>query len=268
MYAQVAGNMNIEEQKNIIATFLGISPNEVTSTTKIDREALQGSVKIHRLRSALKATGVNPSSWENINTFGDLNGTKYDSEPTNTQISISSDPHHHIESPSTKIAIGIDIESEKSIPDTSDYFEDQFFKDNFSGKEISYCSRAANPKACFAGRFAAKEAIFKATKGDCGKDFSKIEIDVLADGSPTNNLCSLSISHLNEIELSIAVAIPSKLESASLNESASLDIISLPNETQMEKPSVFIRLNNILLWALVLSTCSYIVIKEIFPSIL
>jgi len=253
--------MNIEEQKNIIATFLGISPNEVTSQTKINTKALQGSVKIHRLRSALKATGVNPSSWENINTFGDLNGAKFDSEPTSTQISISSDPHHHTESPANKIAIGIDIESEKSIPDTSDYFEDQFFKDNFSGKEISYCSRAANPKACFAGRFAAKEAIFKATKGDCGKDFSKIEIDVLADGSPTNNLCSLSISHLNEIELSIAVAIPSKLESASLNESASLDIISLPNETQMKKSSVF-NLNNILIWAFLISTTTYILIKE------
>ena len=253
--------MNIEEQKNIIATFLGISPNEVTSQTKIDREALQSSVKIHRLRSALKATGVNPSSWENINTFGDLNGTKFDSEPTSTQISISSDLHHHTESPSNKIAIGIDIESEKSIPDTSDYFEDQFFKDNFSGKEISYCSRAANPKACFAGRFAAKEAIFKATKGDCGKDFSKIEIDVLADGSPTNNLCSLSISHLNEIELSIAVAIPSKVESVSLNESSSVEIVPLSNETQMKKSSVF-NLNNILIWAFLISTTTYILIKE------
>ena len=171
------------------------------------------------------------------------------------------------------------IESDKSIPDTPDYFDDQFFTDNFSGKEIAYCSRAVNPKACFAGRFAAKEAIFKATKGVCGKDFSKIEIEVSVDGYPINDLCSLSISHLNEYQLSIAVAVPLKMESVKLGKvtkpdtpisyeikSDKLDKVTKPDTPDSYKiksdklPSY--NLNNIFLWITLFFICIYILISE------
>lgn len=252
--------MSIEEQKNIVAKLLGITPNEVTSATKINREALQGSIKIHRLRSLLKAIGINPSSWEDINTFGDLNGIKSDPEPTSNQVPIFSELHQQVQLSSTQVAIGIDIVSDKSIPDTLDYFDDQFFKDNFSGKEIAYCSRAANPKACFAGRFAAKEAIFKATKGVCGKDFSKIEIEISVDGYPVNDLCNLSISHLNEYHLSIAVAMPLKIESDKLDKVNEPDTPASYKTKPDKLPSS--SLNNIFLWIAIFFICTYILISE------
>lgn len=252
--------MSVEEQKNIVAKLLGITPNEVTSATKINRDALQGSVKLHRLRSLLKAIGVNPSSWEDINTFGDLNGIKSDPEPTSNQVSVLSEIHQQVKLSSTQVSIGIDIESDKSIPDTPDYFDDQFFTDNFSGKEIAYCSRAVNPKACFAGRFAAKEAIFKATKGVCGKDFSKIEIEVSVDGYPINDLCSLSISHLNEYQLSIAVAVPLKMESVKLGKVTKPDTPDSYKIKSDKLPSY--NLNNIFLWITLFFICIYILISE------
>ena len=104
--------------------------------------------------------------------------------------------------------IGFDIESSINLPETDDFFDDQFYIDNFSKSEIAYCSSKENPKSCFAGRFAAKEAIVKANKDYLNTEFSNIEITVAENGQPLFEGMNISISHikLNEIELSSAVA--------------------------------------------------------------
>jgi holo-[acyl-carrier protein] synthase len=104
--------------------------------------------------------------------------------------------------------IGFDIESSINLPETDDFFADQFYIDNFSKSEIAYCSSKDNPKSCFAGRFAAKEAIVKANKDFLNTKFSNIEITVAENGQPLFEGMNISISHikLNEIELSSAVA--------------------------------------------------------------
>ena len=70
--------------------------------------------------------------------------------------------------------VGVDTELISSVP-TSETFRER----NFTSEEIKYCQSAADPTASFAGRWAAKEAVFKALnvpgKG-AGASLKEIEI--------------------------------------------------------------------------------------------
>ena len=72
------GKLDIDKIKDIVATFLEISPNEISDKTLIGRDVIQGSAKIHRLRSELKKQGVDIPDWENISCVGDLTGNRVD----------------------------------------------------------------------------------------------------------------------------------------------------------------------------------------------
>lgn len=76
--------------------------------------------------------------------------------------------------------VGVDTELISAVP-TSETFRER----NFTADEIKYCSSAPDPTASFAGRWAAKEAIFKAlsvpSKG-AGASMKDIEITTSETG--------------------------------------------------------------------------------------
>ena len=86
-------------------------------------------------------------------------------------------------SSSTRQSIGVDIEEITNINLSSD----TFFARNFSDREIDYCRAAPSPQASFAGRWSAKEAVFKslgvASKG-AGASMRDIEITNDGNGVP------------------------------------------------------------------------------------
>ena len=204
--------MNPDIIKEIIATFLKANIKDIDSNTRIDNKAIQGSVLIHRMYSELKKNGYEINNPADIKTFGDLEKElfgidKFDNiniEENKTKNSKTQLSGNSINSN----GIGFDIESSINLPEADDFFDDQFYIDNFSKSEIAYCSSKENPKSCFAGRFAAKEAIVKANKDYLNTKFSNIEITVAENGQPLFEGMNISISHikLNEIELSTAVA--------------------------------------------------------------
>jgi fatty acid synthase subunit alpha, fungi type len=71
--------------------------------------------------------------------------------------------------------VGVDIEDVTAINIDNDTFVER----NFTEREIEYCSQAPNPQAAYAGRWSAKEAVFKslgvAGKG-AGAPLKEIEI--------------------------------------------------------------------------------------------
>ena len=80
--------------------------------------------------------------------------------------------------------VGVDIEDIESIHvDNSTFIER-----NFTAKEQEYCRQAPSPKASFAGKWTAKEAVFKAlgvaSKG-AGAEMKEIEIVNGQNGAPT-----------------------------------------------------------------------------------
>ena len=79
--------------------------------------------------------------------------------------------------------IGVDVESIDAINIANDTFVDR----NFTSAEQTYCRRAPSPRASFAGRWSAKEAVFKSlgvnSKG-AGAGLKEIEIGNDEKGAP------------------------------------------------------------------------------------
>ena len=105
--------------------------------------------------------------------------------------------------------VGIDIASLDSIPLTEDYRTEQFFLDNFTTAEIVYCLERPEPRLSFAGLWAAKEAIAKASQIDAKPgSFVGIEIRHDANGRPFCDYGAISISHDGKAAVAICVPLP------------------------------------------------------------
>lgn len=116
--------------------------------------------------------------------------------------------------------VGVDVESVEAI----NIENDTFVSRNFTATEQAYCRKAPSPQASFAGRWSAKEAVFKSlgvcSKG-AGAPLSDIEITNDANGAPVVTLhgaaaaaakdagvkdVNVSISHSDSQAIAIAVA--------------------------------------------------------------
>jgi len=116
--------------------------------------------------------------------------------------------------------VGIDLEDISAI----NIENDTFIERNFTEREIEYCSKASNVQAAYAGRWSAKEAVFKsmgvASRGG-GAPLKEIEILRNETGAPivylhgkaaaaakATNLkeVSVSISHSDSQAIAIAVS--------------------------------------------------------------
>jgi phosphopantetheine--protein transferase-like protein len=97
---------------------------------------------------------------------------------------------------------GIDIQVINELPDTIDFWEEQFYISKFTSDEIAYCVSKNNPKQSFSGLYSCKEAIIK-----CNNQIRWDEINILHDinGKPKFKDFNLSISHSNEYSVAIAI---------------------------------------------------------------
>jgi phosphopantetheine--protein transferase-like protein len=201
----------MEKAKNIVATFLKVDPSEISESTLIDNSAIPGSVLIHRMYSTLSAEGFHVVDQKGIRTYGDLlnflngNSTNHPS-PQNEEIEKpkSKKITKTISNTSSELEVGIDIEDIFNMPVADDFRENRFYTDNFSKKEISHCILQADPRASFAGKFAAKEAIIKADNSYKSTPFNQIEI-LNDDGKPFFNEFSISISHTTNQAVAVAI---------------------------------------------------------------
>lgn len=81
-------------------------------------------------------------------------------------------------------SVGVDIED----IDSFSIENDTFIERNFTPKEIAYCKKSAAPRSSFAGRWSAKEAVFKSlnvpSRG-AGAALNEIEVLSNENGAPT-----------------------------------------------------------------------------------
>lgn len=84
--------------------------------------------------------------------------------------------------------VGVDVENIEAINIENDVFVER----NFTEREQAYCRKAPSPQSSFAGRWSAKEAVFKslgvASKG-AGAPLKEIEIINDANGAPVVHVC-------------------------------------------------------------------------------
>lgn len=116
--------------------------------------------------------------------------------------------------------VGVDVEDISAI----NIDNETFLERNFTGAERAYCDKAADPQSSYAGRWSAKEAVFKSlgvkSQGG-GAELKSIEITADDKGAPSVQLhgaakeaadkagvkdVSVSISHSESQAIAIAVA--------------------------------------------------------------
>lgn len=215
--------LSMEEKiKETVARYIKKPVAELTAQTVIDRSAVAGSVIIHRMYAQLAAEGIVVADYTSIKTLGQLL-TAAGGSVTDKAVQVvlpSADDHTAsvMEQP-----VGIDIEKIDAMPMVTDYRSDEFYTMNFAPAEIAYCILQTNPRASFAGLFAAKEAIVKANNKLKTIPFHSIIIDHLPGGQPVFPGFQLSISHTNETAVAVAVknaASPAVAASPSPNHTA------------------------------------------------
>ncbi|KAJ5930773.1 hypothetical protein N7466_006266 [Penicillium verhagenii] len=116
--------------------------------------------------------------------------------------------------------VGVDVEAIDAINISNETFVER----NFTASEQEYCRKAPSPQSSFAGRWSAKEAVFKSlgvsSKGS-GAALKEIEITSDANGAPVVNLhgaaaaaakqagvksITVSISHSDTQAVAVAVS--------------------------------------------------------------
>jgi phosphopantetheine--protein transferase-like protein len=189
------------EIKNILAQFLKIDSSQVTNDSIIDKTAIGGSIMVHRLYANLAGNGFQVKDYLRIKTVGQL----LDQISGRTTDSSGNDSiGNNTDAPLSDNSVGIDIELIDNLPQVFDFRSDPFYQSNFSPYEISYCLMKENPRASFAGLFAAKEAICKIDFRLGRQGFNQIEIGHTNNGRPFYNSFSLSISHTDEYAIAVA----------------------------------------------------------------
>lgn len=94
--------------------------------------------------------------------------------------------------------IGIDVVDISRIERLAQKYTNHFLKKVFTLSEIEYCEKMARPAIHYAGRWAAKEAFYKAIPLSCQKSstWKSIEIEVIERGKPTISICSKGLQKL------------------------------------------------------------------------
>lgn len=107
------------------------------------------------------------------------------------------------------IACGTDIIEVDRIKESIENIGEKFLNRVFTDNEVEYCeSRKVQKFQHYAGRFAAKEAIFKAISKNlkdknsvCWKDFEIVNDE---QGRPSVNLFNISMDNVESIDISIS----------------------------------------------------------------
>ena len=84
---------------------------------------------------------------------------------------------------SRPVSLGVDVEKIADVPWQNALFVER----NFTSVEVSYCSKAPDPGSSFAGRWSAKEAVFKSLQvpsAGAGASLKDISIEADAGGVP------------------------------------------------------------------------------------
>lgn len=120
------------------------------------------------------------------------------------------------------LGIGTDVIEVSRIRQALDKYGERFMRRLFTAAEIEYCTSRKNAALHYAGRFAAKEAAFKAMQRGWGGEISwkDVEITNLPSGAPQITFSGkaleimtekkmtrafVSISHVEEIATAIVI---------------------------------------------------------------
>jgi phosphopantetheine--protein transferase-like protein len=216
-----------EELRHMFATMLRVPPETLVPETSL--AALDTSLGGAKVSLGLKRLGVALPSGFRPTTFGAMVAALSGEPPAKSdttspatkpaQTPVYSAPQAAVEPNGLSgLSVGLDIEDIRSLPLADDYWEDEFYRGNFSRSEVAYAVLQTDPRTHFAGFWCAKEALRK-----CDHTFAEVRQVSTAvvhdsDGRPFLTLDTetgpvrlphaLSISHAAELATAIVVWVP------------------------------------------------------------
>ena len=223
----------MEKIKKIISVFIKKPVESINEDSVIDKTVVQGSILIHRMYAEIADAGYSITNYNNIHTYRELL-TKLELTGTDNQETKVISNNNDEETNNNGFLVGIDIEEISNFKQSNDYREDNFYKQNFSEREISYCLLQPNILQSFAGKFAAKEAIVKADNKYKNRSFNKIEILNNEFGKPEFQDFLISISHTPQNTIAVALRNITPIKEIERNEEAG-NIINLQNHSFSKK---------------------------------
>jgi phosphopantetheine--protein transferase-like protein len=189
-------------EKNIQEIYSKLSGGkQITSEEQTISKGDFNSIMIDRFKAELSKMGI---SWngENIqvkNLIPGINPVAV-SEKSNGVVRDTTITKNNFSS--TDLSVGIDIQNIGELPESSDFWEDVFYKTKFKPEEIGYCVKKENVRQSFAGIYAAKEALIK-----CDNKLNWDDIIILHDenNKPECDGFVISISHSGENAVAVAI---------------------------------------------------------------
>ena len=105
-------------------------------------------------------------------------------------------------------AIGVDLVEIQRIEEAITRYGDRFVTRVFTPWEIQYCRSKINPMLSFAGRFAVKEAVFKAVGTGFAEGVKWNSVEVVNDpgGKPQVRLGRTIRNHIGDREIKISLS--------------------------------------------------------------
>jgi holo-[acyl-carrier protein] synthase len=105
-------------------------------------------------------------------------------------------------------SVGIDLAEISRIKEAIDRYGDRFLGRVFTPWEIQYCLSKINPASSFAGRFAVKEAVFKAIGTGFAEGVKWTSVEVVNDrrGQPTVRLGRGIVNHIGQRKIVISLS--------------------------------------------------------------
>lgn len=112
------------------------------------------------------------------------------------------------------LGIGTDVIEVKRVGDVAQRHGERFLRRIFTDNEIAYCSARKNAALHYAGRFAAKEAAFKAMGRGWGGDigWKDVEVTNMASGAPQISFHGKALETVTEMKMTRAFVSISHVE--------------------------------------------------------
>ncbi len=211
-----------DQLRATVADFFGVDASGVGASfplsgrlggTSIARAALDAAI---RRRVGRKSSAVYTAA-----TLGQIEAELFPDAELNGDGPVAAiappDPAPASTSARGGVSIGIDIESVDALPEADDCWEHPFYRASFTPAEIAYCVAQASPRAHFAARWSAKEALRKCDRAFLSVPLDAVEVARDDAGAPTLRHRAgdawralphaLSLSHTNDAAVAVVVAL-------------------------------------------------------------
>ena len=209
--------MTLESLQELIAELASVDKTGIDASSSLG-SLLGGSLGHARLDAALrnKMNVFNPNIYS-AKTFGELCqilGVSGGAESAPAAPMPPASATHIGESSTAPAQIGIDIEAIAALPEASDYWEHEFYRNTFTWQEVAYAQLQPHPRATLAGMWCAKEAARKSNPAYAKLGWNALEVVHDEDGKPSLVIAgspsfgALSLSHTSELAIAVYVAAP------------------------------------------------------------